>query len=66
MFRGEGKVLLTWDYVESNTTFVRVWSLLKVNLVVLLLHLRGMSVEHMLVHRSIDRMSTMFSQRRNL
>ena len=40
MFRTEGKVLLMWDYVESNTTFVRVWSLVKVNLVVILLHLK--------------------------
>ena len=41
MFRGVGKVLFTWDYVESNTTFFRVWSLLKVSLVVLLLHLKA-------------------------
>ena len=33
MFRGEGKVMLTWNYVESNV-FVTEWSLLKVNSVV--------------------------------
>ena len=61
MFRGEGKVLLMWDYVKSNTTFARVCSLLQLNLVVLLLHLkeRGTSVELMLEHRSIDRMNMM-------
>ena len=68
MFRREGKVLLTWVYVKTNTTLVRVWSLLKVNLLVLLLHLRnrGTSVEHMIVHRSIDRMRMMFSRSRIL
>ena len=29
VFRGERKVLLTLDYVESNTMFVRVWSRLR-------------------------------------
>ena len=44
MFRGEGKVMLTWNYVEGNTAFVRAWSLLKVNSVLLLLHLKEIGV----------------------